>query len=63
MDANLERLVRNRAGGVCEYCKLPEWVCFFSFEIDHIIALKHRGPTSAENLALACYYCNSLSWK
>jgi len=56
MDVDLERLVRDRAGGACEYRKLPEALCFFSFEIDHIIALKHGGQTSAENLALACYY-------
>jgi hypothetical protein len=29
------------------------------FEIDHIIARKHRGPTVAGNLALSCFYCNS----
>ncbi len=29
------------------------------FEIDHIIARKHRGRTTASNLALACWYCNS----
>lgn len=29
------------------------------FQIDHIIARKHGGPTSAENLALACFSCNN----
>jgi hypothetical protein len=29
------------------------------FEIDHIIAGKHQGPTVAANLALSCFYCNS----
>jgi 5-methylcytosine-specific restriction endonuclease McrA len=29
------------------------------FEIDHIIARKHNGPTSSENLALACFSCNN----
>jgi hypothetical protein len=33
---------------------------FFSFEIDHIIAEKHGGVTSEENLCLACTDCNSL---
>ena len=28
------------------------------FEIDHIIARKHHGPTTAGNLADSCYYCN-----
>lgn len=26
---------------------------------DHVIALKHRGRTSSENLAMACARCNS----
>jgi hypothetical protein len=28
-------------------------------EIDHVIAEKHAGPTSLENLALACFHCNN----
>ena len=30
-----------------------------TFEIDHIIAVKHGGKTISRNLALSCYYCNS----
>lgn len=30
-----------------------------TFEVDHIIAIKHDGPTVAGNLALSCFYCNS----
>lgn len=59
MDAALERMVRERAEGRCEYCGLPESACWFPFEIDHIIAIKHRGLSVAENLALSCYYCNN----
>jgi hypothetical protein len=29
------------------------------FEIDHVIALKHDGKTTAGNLALSCNYDNS----
>ena len=29
------------------------------FQVDHIIAHKHGGTTILENLALACYFCNS----
>ncbi len=29
------------------------------FEIDHIIARKHDGPTVAGNLALSCFHDNS----
>ncbi len=58
MDAAVERLVRKRAAGRCEYCRLPQRWSRVPFEIDHIIPLKHRGRTVAGNLALACYYCN-----
>jgi hypothetical protein len=30
----------------------------FPHEPDHIIAVKHRGETVADNLALACFDCN-----
>ncbi len=30
-----------------------------TFEIDHIIASSHGGPTRASNLCLACFSCNS----
>ena len=59
MDAALSALVRRRARGVCEYCLLPESVSAVPFEIDHIIAEKHGGLTKEDNLALACFYCNS----
>jgi len=28
------------------------------FQIDHVIPVKHHGPTVAANLALACLNCN-----
>jgi hypothetical protein len=59
MDAALARLVRERACGRCEYCRLPQVGSRASFEIDHIIARKHRGRTVASNLAVACIYFNS----
>ncbi len=58
MDAALQRLVRQRAGGRCEYCRLPQAASGVPFEIDHIIARHHRGRTAAGNLADACIYCN-----
>lgn len=59
MDAALERLVRQRAGGRCEYCRLPQAGTQVPFEIDHIIARKHRGTTTRGNLAVSCFYCNA----
>jgi hypothetical protein len=31
---------------------------FLTFEVEHIISEKHGGTTTADNLALACPYCN-----
>lgn len=52
-------LVRRRAGFRCEYCHFPERFSGLNFQMDHIIAEKHGGPTESENLALSCIYCNS----
>src|SRR5579871_1762272 len=59
MDRELEELVWRRARGRCEYCQLPHEYDELAFEIDHIIARKHRGPTRAGNLCLACFACNN----
>jgi len=56
--AALRRLVAARAHGKCEYCLYPEAASFLAFEIEHIVAEKHGGATAAENLALACPFCN-----
>jgi HNH endonuclease len=61
MEAALERLVRDRSGGRCEYCRLPQLGSGAPFEIDHIIPRKHHGPTAADNLALSCVYFNAFN--
>ena len=58
MDKVVERLVRDRALGLCEYCKMPESVYGEIFQIDHVISRQHGGPTVAGNLALCCPHCN-----
>jgi len=58
LNADLIRQVWQRAQGRCEYCRLPSAVHPAPFQIDHIIALQHGGPTILENLALACIHCN-----
>lgn len=58
MDETLQRLVRERARGCCEYCQLPQPFSSTPFEIDHVIAEQHGGPTTSGNLALACFACN-----
>ena len=54
----LRQIVQERAGGRCEYCLYPQDRSFLAFEVEHIIAEKHRGATTVDNLALACPYCN-----
>jgi len=56
--AELRRVIRERAGHRCEYCLLQEDDAFLPHEPDHIIAIKHRGETTEENLAWTCFVCN-----
>ena len=58
ISAALRRVVRARAGGRCEYCGMQDTEPVFPHEPDHIIAIKHGGPTTSENLAYACFDCN-----
>jgi hypothetical protein len=58
MKASLVNLVWERAKERCEYCQMPQEFDELTFEIDHVIAQKHRGNTTAANLALACFPCN-----
>jgi len=51
-------LVVARADHLCEYCLIHEEDTFFGCEVDHIISEKHGGPTTADNLADACVFCN-----
>ena len=59
MDEALRQYVCMRGDGRCEYCHLPEAFANAPFQIDHIIAEKHGGPTEATNLARSCYDCNT----
>jgi hypothetical protein len=58
MDAALEQAVWTRAGSACEYCHMPQAHSGLPFHVDHIIAQQHGGPTTLDNLALACLHCN-----
>jgi len=58
MDASLQRKVRERADGFCEYCRFPEAHSELRHVVDHIIARQHGGQTTLENLALSCGRCN-----
>jgi hypothetical protein len=54
----LRREVAARAGGRCEYCRLPAWALLAGCEVDHVISRKHRGETDSANLAWSCARCN-----
>jgi len=57
--ADIRDDVRTRAGGCCEYCRISDALVSTPFQQDHIIAEKHCGPTTLENLAWFCFDCNS----
>ena len=59
MDARLEAQVWRRARNRCEYCGFPAEFTRVPFQIDHIIAEKHQGRTTLDNLALSCFFCNT----
>ena len=53
-----QELVATRAQHRCEYCRAPEAVFNFPFEIEHVIPLSRDGTRSVSNLALSCRSCN-----
>ena len=60
MDESVRNQVRERAGNVCEYCRIPQDALPWArFHIEHIRARQHRGTDALENLALSCRRCNS----
>ena len=56
--ADVRRLVESRADGLCEYCLIHESDTFLGCQVDHVIAEKHGGSTTADNLCYACTFCN-----
>lgn len=54
----LRALTAKRAQYACEYCLISQEDAFHNFHIDHIISIKHGGPTVEDNLAFACSFCN-----
>lgn len=51
-------LVAQRAGHQCEYCRAPEAVFNFPFEVEHITPSIHGGADRESNWALSCRSCN-----
>jgi len=51
-------IVRERAGGRCEYCKALRAFATSHFCAEHIIPFSLGGNTELENLAYSCDICN-----
>jgi len=55
----LRQNVAERAGHCCEYCLIHQDDLVFKCQTDHIISIKHGGPTQFDNLAHSCLICNT----
>ena len=55
----LRLAVVQRAGGYCEYCRLPSAGQGATFPLDHVVPETKGGQTALNNLALACPNCNA----
>jgi len=51
-------LVAIRSHHRCEYCRAPEVVFNFPFEVEHIVPRRRGGYDDETNWALACRSCN-----
>ena len=58
ISVKLRNEVALRASFCCEYCLVNEIQTGLFCEVDHIIGIKHNGPTNKSNLAYACFNCN-----
>ncbi len=55
---SLVKQIRQRAGEACEYCRLPQESQEATFHVDHVLPRVQGGPTTLDNLALACVSCS-----
>ena len=56
--SRLRRQVVERACGRCEYCSLSQEGQEATFHVDHVVPIAVDGPTTLDNLALACVSCS-----
>ena len=52
-------VVAERAEHRCEYCRAPEAVYNFRYEVEHIVPQSAGGMDDLDNLALSCRACNA----
>lgn len=58
LSSDVRELVRRRAQGLCEYCRLPQEASILPHQVDHIIGKQHHGLDDLTNLCLCCIRCN-----
>ena len=58
VSVTLRGQIIERAFHSCEYCLIHVDYTTLIHEIDHVIAEKHGGATTLDNLAYACAQCN-----
>jgi HNH endonuclease len=58
ISASLRRQIAERADNHCEYCGLSQAGQEARFHVDHITPVVVGGPTTPDNLALACVSCS-----
>jgi 5-methylcytosine-specific restriction endonuclease McrA len=54
----LRQAVGARARHRCEYCHSPESLTGGPLHVEHVLPEVRGGPTTLDNLALACARCN-----
>lgn len=55
---DLQEQVRERFRNCCAYCRTPESLSISSFEFEHVLPRSKNGPTTLDNVCLACPMCN-----
>jgi hypothetical protein len=59
MKRSLRQFVRERAGGRCEYCHIPDrGEPSATFHVEHILAKQHGGSDRPHNRCWSCHRCN-----
>ena len=58
VSAELRRQIRADAAARCGYCHSPEAFIGMPLDIEHLVPEALGGPTTRENLWLACTRCN-----
>lgn len=59
LSSKLRQQVADRAQNCCEYCQTAQKISGAQMHIEHIVPHAKGGSSTADNLCLACAWCNS----